>query len=190
MNAAGGKVGQKTRILMDMRSYRAVLITVALFLAAACFCLLLRAAYPRPYRDEVAKSGVPTPLAYAVMKAESGFCEDAVSRAGAVGLMQIKPATAEFICARAGMPFDAARLYDGAYNAAVGCMYLNYLLEKFSLETALAAYNAGEGTVRRWLGDPAYSSDGASLTEIPYPETRAYLKKVLHFRKIYQILYG
>ena len=172
-------------------SIRAVLISVAVFLLIAFLLLTLRAAYPRPYAEEVKKSGVSPSLAYAVMKAESGFREDVVSRAGAVGLMQLKPATAEFICTRRGMTFEAERLCEGGYNVTLGCMYLAYLTERFPvLETALCAYNAGEGTVRRWLSDGAYSSDGATLTEIPYAETRNYVKKVLNFRKIYQFFYG
>lgn len=173
------------------KSYRVVVISVAAFLlTAACF-LFFRAAYGRPYYDQVQKSGVASSLAYAVMKAESSFREDAVSRAGAVGLMQVRPATAEFICLRCGIPFDEERLFDGAYNVTIGCAYLSYLLERFrSCETALAAYNAGEGTVRRWLKNPSYSSDGVTLDSIPYPETSSYVKKVLNFRKIYQFFYG
>lgn len=171
--------------------YRAVVISSALFLFVSFCFLIVRSAYLRPYPDEVEKSGVPTSLAYAVMKAESGFRENVVSRAGAVGLMQIRPSTAEFICRRFGVPYRADLLTDGAYNVQVGCMYLSYLLQRFSdEETALAAYNAGEGTVRRWLDDPAYSADGSTLHEIPYAETCSYVKKVLKFRKIYQFFYG
>ena len=81
-------------------------------------------------------------------------------------------------------------LLDGAYNTMIGCRYLSYLIGRFSDEhTAVCAYNAGEGTVRAWLRDPAYSSDGKTLQTIPYPETRAYEKKVFDFKKKYQILY-
>lgn len=164
-------------------------------LAAAAVCAIcvvaMRAAYPRPYSEEVKKSGVSPSLVYAVMKAESGFREDAVSRAGAVGLMQLKPATAEFICSRQGIAFEADRLSEGSYNVFLGCAYLNYLFARFSeTETALAAYNAGEGNVRRWLSDEAYSADGKTLSAIPFSETRAYVKKVLKFQKFYQFLYG
>ncbi len=146
--------------------------------------------YPRPYRNAVASCGVPPALVYAVAKAESGFCEDAVSGKGAVGLMQLKPATAEFICAREGISFEREKLTEGEYNLRLGGAYLLYLLQKFRAEeTAVAAYNAGEGTVSRWLNDGAFSADGQTLSRIPYPETQRYLEKVMKFKKIYEFLY-
>ena len=154
------------------------LLTLSLFLC--CF-----AAFPRPYRGIVERSGLSPALAYAVMKAESNFEESAVSSAGAVGLMQLLPSTAQFIAERSGIPFLPERLFDGEYNTRLGCAYLAYLLERFEEETALAAYNAGEGTVQGWLSDPRCSEDGRTLFQIPYAETRRYLKKISFFRKIY-----
>lgn len=172
---------------------RRICISVAIVVTAVLvfFAIFLgfRIAYRRPYRAAVVESGVKPSLVYAVIKAESGFHEDAVSRAGAVGLMQLKPATAQFICEREGLEFDAERLKEGEYNIKLGCLYLRYLFEKFSFEVALAAYNAGEGTVRQWLNDSTYSSDGITLERIPYSETAGYVKKVLHFKKMYEILY-
>lgn len=174
-----------------MRTCRIVAVVCAVFLISGLLALVLRAAYPRPYRETVSASGVPWSLAYAVMKAESNFRTDAVSHAGAIGVMQIKPATAEYICAKRGVAFEADRLSEGEYNAKLGCMYLRYLLEHFSDETAaVCAYNAGEGKVREWLANGAYSPDGTTLTHIPYSETRIYAKKVADFRKIYEIFYG
>ena len=155
-----------------------LLLTLSLFLC--CF-----AAFPRPYRGIVERSGLSPALAYAVMKAESNFEESAVSSAGAVGLMQLRPSTAQFIAERSGIPFFPERLTDGEYNTRLGCAYLAYLLERFEEETALAAYNAGEGTVQGWLSDPRCSEDGRTLFQIPYAETRRYLKKISFFRKIY-----
>lgn len=162
-------------------------VCVLALLIAVC---LLRSCYQRPYRNTVEKEELPSALVYAVMKAESDFREDVISRAGAVGLMQMKPATAEFICQREGILYEADRLTEGDYNAVLGCRYLAYLLDKFEYEeTALAAYNAGEGTVRNWLQDAQFSADGMTLKEIPYTETKRYVKKVEKFRKIYEILY-
>ena len=154
------------------------LLILSLFLC--CF-----AAFPRPYRGIVERSGLSPALAYAVMKAESNFEESAVSSAGAVGLMQLLPSTAQFIAEHSGIPFLPERLFDGEYNTRLGCAYLAYLLERFEEETALAAYNAGEGTVQGWLSDPRCSEDGRTLFQIPYAETRRYLKKISFFRKIY-----
>ncbi len=151
----------------------------------------VRAGYPRPYYETVEGSGQEPALIYAVMKAESGFREDAVSEAGAVGVMQLLPATAQFVCARDEIAYEPERLKEGEYNTLLGCKYLEYLRGRFSCtETALAAYNAGEGTVSRWLSDPNFSADGATLKSVPYAETREYLKKIAKFRKIYEFFYG
>lgn len=173
------------------KTCRIIAAVCAAFLLVCGLVLGLRASYPRPYSETVRASGVPPALAYAIMKAESNFDETAVSRAGAVGVMQLRPSTAEYICRRRGVAFHAEKLLDGTYNATVGCMYLAYLLERFPDETsAICAYNAGEGTVRSWLADKTYSPDGRTLAQIPYAETRAYAKKVCDFRKIYEIFYG
>lgn len=167
------------------------LIALSLVLAAVCALYFgIRTGYPRPFRDSVESSGVEPFLVYAVMKAESSFREDAVSRAGAVGLMQLLPATAEFICKRNGIEYEEERLKEGEYNARLGCAYLKYLLARFPVEeTALAAYNAGEGTVSEWLKDETCSLDGLHLDRIPYTETEGYIKKVTKFRKIYKFYY-
>lgn len=163
-----------------------VLISVIL-LAGFLGC---RAAYKRPYRNTVKRSGLDENLVYSIMKAESSFNEAARSRAGAVGIMQLMPATAQFICEMQGLEFNPARLSEGEYNVKLGCLYLAYLLERFPAEeTALCAFNAGEGTVSNWLADSAYSRDGITLYKIPYRETRTYVKKVTKFRKIYEFLY-
>ncbi len=156
---------------------------------AAALYFGVRATFPRPYLEEVEGAGVEMSLVYAVMRAESGFDEGAVSERGAVGLMQLLPETAEFVCGREGWEFDKTKLGEGEYNLRIGCAYLRYLLGKFLPETAVAAYNAGEGRVLGWLRDPACSADGEHLAAIPYPETARYVKKVLKFRKIYDFFY-
>ncbi len=175
---------------MKSRSKRLLL---GLFLAAigsVTVFFAVRAHFRRPYRELVERSGVPPSLVYAVMLAESGFDEDAQSGAGAMGLMQLMPATAEFICARENIVYEQGRLFEGEYNATLGSLYLRYLTQKFPVEaTALAAYNAGEGVVSAWLKDGEYSSDGKTLLRIPYPETEKFVKKVLKFRKIYDFFY-
>lgn len=132
---------------MKKRALVPVAIFAALSVLLAAY-LWMRMNYRRPYPETVEESGLPPALVYAVVKAESGFDERAVSRAGAMGLMQLLPATAEFVCAREGTVFCEELLLDGKYNVGIGCKYLKYLLGKFPNEqTALCAYNAGEGTV-------------------------------------------
>ena len=100
-------------------------------------------------------------LVAAIVEVESAFEIDARSPRGAVGLMQLRPATGRWMGAR--------NLFDPGQNIDAGTRYLKYLEERFDgdLRTQLAAYNAGEGTVRRYGGVP------------PYPETRSYIRKVL-----------
>ena len=76
-------------------------------------------------------------------------------------------------------------------NIQLGCYYIAYLGTMYDgdLKCALAAYNAGSGTVDQWLSDKKYSKDGISLSKIPYRETEQYVNKVLNYRKIYRILY-
>lgn len=170
----------------------AAICAVIFFLIAGCVSAsaIVYARFPRPYRAAVVASGLDETLVYALIKAESGFDETAVSRVGATGLMQLMPATAQFICKKEGMEWDLSRLTDGAYNIKVGCAYLSYLLQRFEKEeTALAAYNAGEGTVRDWLRDEALSPDGKTLTRIPYRETEDYVKKIKKYKKIYAFFY-
>ncbi len=161
----------------------AVLLGVTLFFG-------VRSNFPRPYREQVAASGLDEHLVYALIRTESGFDEKAKSRAGAVGLMQLLPSTAQFICEREKIPYEEARLDEGAYNLRLGCLYLHYLLAKFpATDTALAAYNAGEGVVAEWLQADEFSADGVHLLRIPYRETERYLKKIRKFRKIYDFFY-
>lgn len=158
----------------------AVLFTAAIFLYGCLF--------PYPYREEIEAGSCDPLLTLAVIKAESGFRADAVSRAGAVGLMQLLPETAEYVRAMYG--YAEGKLTDPAYNIRLGSAYLSYLLKKYQdLGTALAAYNAGEGRVLLWLRDETYSKDGKVILCTPFPETNGYLKKVKKNLKIYQILY-
>lgn len=159
---------------------------IAALLILCGVCVWAHCLYRRPCREVAEASGLPPSLVYAVIKAESGFREDARSSAGAVGLMQLLPSTAEFVCRKEGKTFYPERLTEGSYNVELGCAYLRYLFGRFKEERAvLAAYNAGEGAVRDWLSQ----AGTAELREIPYPETARYVKKVEKFRKIYDFFY-
>lgn len=175
---------------MRKKTKIAIYGAVAFVLLLTALFFIVRALYSKPYSETVEAGGIEPSLVYSVMKAESNFREKAKSNAGAVGIMQIKPSTAQFICEQNDIPFEAERLYEGDYNVALGCAYLCYLSARFSdIKTVLAAYNAGEGTVSKWLNNTAYSEDGIRLKAIPYPETRDYVKKVLRYKKIYDLLY-
>ena len=172
-------------------------ISVAAIIIAALFCATVagaRVIFPRKYLKEVTDNcalfGGDAALVFAVIKAESGFDENGVSGKGAVGLMQITPKTAEFI-AKNLFGEEPQDLFDPETNIRYGVRYLAYLREKFADEkSAIAAYNAGEGNVGRWLEDKELSSDGKILIKVPFPETQSYIEKVYSFRKVYSILYN
>lgn len=168
---------------------RIVNFCFSFFLCLVFFaCALQACLYPMPYRREVEGLSSCPAFLYAVIKTESGFRADAVSGAGAIGLMQILPSTAAFMRERYHM--DEGSLFDPHYNLLIGAKYLSYLENRFSdLDTVIMAYNAGEGRVSLWLKDKRYSPDGKKLTSTPFAETNAYLKKVKKNFLIYRIFY-
>ncbi|HEY3909441.1 MAG TPA: lytic transglycosylase domain-containing protein [Stellaceae bacterium] len=133
-------------------------------------------------------------LIYAVMRQESAFEPSAVSPAGALGLMQLMPATAAFMAGQLQLPPSLARLTtDGVYNVTLGRGYLQHLIGDFggSYALAIAAYNAGPGRVRQWLaeyGDPRGGKvDMVDWIEtIPIDETRLYVQRVLENLQVYR----
>ncbi len=155
--------------------------------------IVLQLVYPVKYSSIVDKYSqrynVESALVYSVMKTESGFSESAKSSKNAIGLMQITSDTAYWIADR--MNVDDFILSDPETNIMFSCWYMRYLTDKFGeTKTALAAYNAGEGNVQRWLDTPSYSSDGVSLDKIPYGETDRYVKAVMKTYNIYNKLYS
>lgn len=150
--------------------------------------------HPTEYLETVEKyanaHSVPKELIFAVIKTESKFKSDAVSSAGAVGLMQMTPETYAWLCEKNSDPdTDPNFLYTPEINIRYGVYYLDMLYSEFgSWEPALAAYNAGPSKVREWLKNPEYSSDGV-LTYIPYKETREYVQKVMEAKDKYTELY-
>lgn len=146
--------------------------------------------YPTAYSEYVdkysEKYGVPKDVIYAVIKVESNFRYDAESYKNARGLMQLMPGTYEWMCGREGIDPEAHKLDDPEINIMIGTCYLSYLYDEFEIwDTVFAAYNAGHGIVRKWLADEQYGKDG-HLTDIPYPETASYVKKVRDARQIYE----
>lgn len=138
-------------------------------------------------RQQAEDKDLDPALIAAVIYAESRF-RDATSPAGARGLMQITPATAQEIAQRSGgTEFEQGDLADPQINISYGSWYLDWLLDRYggNRRLAVAAYNAGTGNVDRWIvEDP-----GMTIEEIPFPETRAYVQKVLEARKEYRRTY-
>jgi soluble lytic murein transglycosylase len=120
-------------------------------------------------------------LLLSVMREESRFDPEARSVAGALGLMQIMPQTAYNLNSKLKMDIsDRAEIFDVEINITLGAYYLGSLLKEFSsLPSAIAAYNAGEHKVREWLKGGKYISFDEFIEDIPYDETRNYVKRVL-----------
>ena len=141
--------------------------------------------YPRPYAAAVADANkltrVPSDWILAVIRQESLFRKDAVSRADARGLMQLEPPTAAAVAKRWHLPVpNRDSLFDPAVAVPLGAAYMRELLDRYGdqLDLSLAAYNAGPVSVARWL--PAESVDADIWIEnIPYGETRNYVQHVL-----------
>jgi len=130
-------------------------------------------------------------LVMAVIRVESSFRAGAVSPVGATGLMQLMPNTAADLAGRMGIDFEPDDLRDPAFNIRMGSFYLRRLINIFGhQDTALAAYNAGMGNVRRWLDEGYYSDDGETLHTIPFPETRAYVARVNRYIEIYREMHS
>ncbi len=147
--------------------------------------------YPLRYddiiRQQAREKNLDPALIAAVIYAESGFRSNSTSSAGAEGLMQITPETAADIARRSGgTAFTLADLATPQINIAYGSYLLRELLDRYEgdVDAALAAYNAGPGNADRWGGS------GLKADEIPFPETRAYVEKVLAAQVEYRARYS
>lgn len=149
--------------------------------------------YPYPWKKEVSaaadRTGIPDVMIWSVMKQESKFRENAVSRSGALGLMQLMPSTAtdemRFLNIR------SSEFTDPEKNILIGASYFARLSRKFKgdLPRVIAAYNAGMMPVIRW--NTLSAGDWVEwIEEIPYPETREFVRAVLQNREMYNMISG
>jgi soluble lytic murein transglycosylase len=148
-----------------------------------------RTVYPLEHdqliREAARRNGLDPALVAAVIYAESGFREGAVSQSGAIGLMQLLPSTATEIARRTGGDrFEVADLRDPGVNIRYGSHYLGYLLDHYggSLVEAVAAYHAGVRNVDRWA-----SREGGQVVidDIPFSDTRDYVREVVTLTAVY-----
>ncbi len=166
----------------------ALFLALALLLGGAILILHRRASseYEPLIARYAAQYNVPEAFVLAVAETESHFRPDAVSSAGARGLMQITPQTFEWLQTKTGEQLPVEALEDPEVNVRYGTFFLSMLLERFgNTDTAAAAYNAGMNAVARWLENPEYSDDGVHLKQIPVDETRYYVVKINRALKKY-----
>lgn len=165
------------------------LFTILLFIGIILFSIILHNHLSRPtleirhiiemYAQEYR---VQKHLVEAVMHAESRFDEKAVSHVGAVGMMQLMPETAKWISEEGNLEYDD--LKEPTQNIMLGTWYIDYLLKKYHNNEvlALAAYNAGRGNVDEWIKEKKWKEGFNNINEIPFPETREFVKLVVETR--------
>jgi soluble lytic murein transglycosylase len=152
--------------------------------------------YPTPFLDQVAPraraAGLDPAWVYGLMRQESRFITDAKSSVGAKGLMQLMPATARWVAKKIGMrEFHPAKVTEMDTNVTLGTSYMKMVLDGLDNHPLLAsaAYNAGPGRARKWRAERTI--EGAIYAEnIPFNETRDYVKKVMANAMSYAVLMG
>src|SRR5438270_1808351 len=182
---------RRRRILLAGAAVVAVVVAVVLAMPlfkSAYNSITLPLAYAPVIRQEAAQKHLDPALIAAVIYAETKF-NARRSPAGAEGLMQIEPGTAEFLAHRSGATtFRVSDLGTPEVNIAYGSYYLRYLLDEYGGSTtlALAAYNGGESNVNRWLATARADGRKFTISDIPFAETRGYVVRVLRAQRAYR----
>ena len=153
-------------------------------------------AWPAPFEEEMRGATleglkIEPGLVYAIMREESGYRPKIVSVSGARGLLQLMPETAERVAREAQLDdFSPDDLFEPGVNIQLGSDYLSTLLRRFEGRTsaAIGSYNAGPHVVARWINDGPVEDD-IWVEEIPYDQTRGYVKRVLRSLHAYRVLY-
>ncbi len=173
-----------------------IVVLILLFGVFRIQNVILKKIYPKKYSELVyqfaEEYNVDPLLIFAIIKAESNFNPNAVSSSGAIGLMQLMDATAKETAQKLNENFiQKSSLYNPELNIKLGTKYFADLLSKYNnnLPLSLTAYNAGIGTLQRWINDGTIEKDGSNIENIPYKETNNYVRKILRDYRIYQNLY-
>lgn len=180
-------------ILKNKKIISLIIVFITIVLVFNCSHRFI---YPLKYREIVTKNsikyGVDPFLVYAIIKAESGFDEKAISRKNARGLMQISEKTGKWASEELNLEnYSNESLFLSNVNIEIGCWYIKTLMNQFEnrQELVIAAYNGGSANVSKWLKDKNFSNTGNSLEIIPFEETDTFLKKVKNFYFNYKTLY-
>lgn len=156
----------------------------------------MRFVYMWDYQQDIVtyskKNNVDPFLVAAIIKNESNFKHDAVSKVGAVGLMQIMPETGRWIAEQMGLEnYQDSDLYQTRKNIRMGCWYVGELEHEFqhNLVLLMVAYNAGRGQTHEWMQENGWDYNFNDIKSIPYTDTREYVAKVMQDRDKYYLLY-
>ncbi|BBB93388.1 MAG TPA: lytic transglycosylase domain-containing protein [Methylomusa anaerophila] len=188
---------------MGVRTWLKVLI-IFIILTAVCSYTVFKSdrfqkkyLFPFNYQDIVYHYALEYDLnpflVAGVIRTESRFIAEARSHKGAVGLMQIMPETGHWVAEQQGYrEYSDVILNDPLVNIWFGSWYLSSLKKEFQGNEVLflAAYNGGRGNVKQWMRQYGWTNDFSDIEQIPFMETREYVKKVLYNKKRYQELYG
>lgn len=170
-----------------------IILLIVIFRAFDLYTVILKNFYPDKYSEYVYKYSeeynVESDWIFALIKTESNFKPNIVSNSGAIGLMQIMEQTAKEEAK--GMEIKKIDLKDPETNIMLGTKYFSKLVIYYnnSYYLAMAAYNAGIGTVEKWIEDGIIRKDGSDIENIPYKETNNYVRKMLKNYKMYKELY-
>src|SRR5207248_6491512 len=154
------------------------------------------ALFPKPYWTDLKRYSSDNALdPYSVaslIRQESEFNPNAVSRANAVGLMQLLPNVGKGVAKQVRLRrYNSTQLFTPAVNLQLGTHYFREMVDKFgAFEYALAAYNAGSDRVDDWLGQGKYRDPQEFVESIPFTETREYVQAILRNANVYRQLYG
>ena len=170
-----------------------LIILILVICAFEIYSYMLRVMYPKNYADYVSKYsqeyGIDEKWIFALIKAESNFDPNSVSQSGAVGLMQLMETTAEEVANDIGI--ENIDLKEPECNIRIGTKYFTDLIKYYNgnYNLAIVAYNAGIGTVAKWISNGVIKEDGSDIENIPYKETNNYIRKVLKNYRTYEELY-
>jgi soluble lytic murein transglycosylase len=155
------------------------------------------ALFPKPYWVDLHKyssqNGLDPYLVASLIRQESEFNPAALSRANAVGLMQLLPSVGKSVAKQVKLKgYNASQLYTPAVNMQLGTRYFKSMVDRYDghFEYALAAYNAGTDRVGDWLGQGKYRDPQEFVESIPFTETREYVQAILRNANVYRQLYG
>ncbi len=186
--------GENVRALQTIKRNGTSFFALPITQVPAVYWQLL---FPRPYWSDLTSdagtNGLDPYLVASLIRQESEFNPSAVSRANAYGLMQLLPAVGRAQAKRIGLKhFSTGNLLEPSTNLALGTANLKQVLDRFGgqPEYALAAYNAGDSPVRRWMAENNYKDLPEFVESIPYSETRDYVQSILRNREMYRQLYA
>jgi soluble lytic murein transglycosylase len=196
------KIQNKISYLSYIQKYVkkvAIILIISITIYFLSLFILKNVMYPYKHSEDIktqaAANNLDPYLILAIIKTESGFNKDAVSNKQAKGLMQIMDSTASDINKDSKVTKNLSKenIYDVDINISLGCKYFKSLINRYNgnYYLAICAYNAGMGNVDKWIeqGLIPKDLDVCTDTNIPFKETKQYLKKVINSYKMYRLLY-